>query len=253
MEAYIQSIVGVAGLAIGITYVAGGMIVSLHLSRYGVTDYQIVRVKYLVVGLTYLITAISILVLSGIPAFFLAASSQWIHQSLFILSLLVSLGLLWLWSRPVGRVIPWSWRLWVAAGALATIFPVVVIIRQTLGAQTDFYSVVLIVEAVVAGVLAFIGQVYYYARYLYADPGSWLGSTDPIGSGVPVNVQLAGEEKDIELLDHMGASTARPGLTEKVLLLDETDTHYIIGVARDKGIRAVKVTKDIVKAILYLG
>ena len=43
----------------------------------------------------------------------------------------------------------------------------------------------------------------------------------------------------------------QPETTDKVLLLDETAAHYIIGISSQAGIKAVEVSKDIVKAIRY--
>jgi hypothetical protein len=248
----IQAIASIAGLILGATYIIGGLIISLHLSRYGVSDYQIVRVKYLVVGLTYLANAVAILALTALPSFLAIALEQFYQQSLLVVSLGASLGLLWLWSRPATAGMNHQWKLWVALGTFATCFPLMVIIRQMIAPEITFYTGFLIAEGVLAGILSALGQVYYYARYLYANDQTFLGAADPIGSGTPISIQLAGDEANITHLAHLGVSTVRPGLTEKLLLLDETESHYIIGITRDKKTRAIKVTKDVVKAILYL-
>jgi hypothetical protein len=41
-------LITVGGLALAIMYVTGGFIVNLYLSQYGVTQYQILKVKYVV-------------------------------------------------------------------------------------------------------------------------------------------------------------------------------------------------------------
>ncbi len=40
----LESLISFAGVALGATYLVGGLVVNLHLSRYGVTEYQILRV-----------------------------------------------------------------------------------------------------------------------------------------------------------------------------------------------------------------
>jgi len=95
----IETLISLAGLALGATYVIGGLIVNLHLSRYGVTQYQILRVKYFVVGLTYFTNFIAILFLAAIPALFVVASNLLLQQIFLIASLLASVGLLWLWGK----------------------------------------------------------------------------------------------------------------------------------------------------------
>lgn len=246
--------INVAGLVLGVTYVIGGLIVNLHLSRYGVTEYQILRVKYLVVGLTYLTNFIAILFLATIPAFFVATTSPLIQQAFLIASLLASVWLLWLWGKSAStdkRAMLFSWRFWVAVGTVSSVYPIMVGIRLALTSQITYESAISIAQAFLASVLSFVGQIYYYARHLYGRHNTIFGSIDPIGMGIPVYVQLAGESESIALLVGLGIPTLKPETTDKVLLLDETDTHYIIGVSREKSIQAVKVAKDMVKAILY--
>ncbi len=36
----IDLLISISGFALAVTYVAGGLIVNLHLSRYGITQYQ---------------------------------------------------------------------------------------------------------------------------------------------------------------------------------------------------------------------
>jgi hypothetical protein len=257
-----QTIAGAVGLVVAITYVIGGLIVNLHLSRYGITEYQILRVKYLVVGLTYLTNFIAVLFLAAIPATLLIESSSLLQYVFLVASLLASVWLLWLWGRPLRTskqrtLRSWgSWWFWLVLSTVSSIFPIMIGIRLLLNALITFESGVLIILAFLASVLSFIGQIYYYARYLYGHPnptfGSF-GSVDPIGMGIPVKIRLAGEAKDISLLKSMGVPSVQPELTDDLVLLDETDTHYIVGIPIDGDIRAAKVKKDIVKSILYLG
>lgn len=252
----VELLISLAGLALGATYVVGGLIVNLHLSHYGVTQYQVLRVKYLVVGLTYFTNFIAILFLAAIPAVFVAASSPLVQQGFLVVSLLASVALLWLWAKPARpRAFIFSWRFWVLVAALSSIAPLTVGLKAGLtlglGGQINFESALLSGLAFLAGVLSFVGQIYYYARHLYGKPNAIFGSVDPIGMGIPVHVQLAGEKEKLALLGQIGVPLAKPEATDKVLLLDETDTHYIIGVSGETGVRAVEVAKEIVKAIRY--
>lgn len=252
----LQVLIGISGLALGATYVVGGLIVNLHISRYGITQYQVLRIKYLVVGLTYFTNFIAVLLLAAIPAIFVVASSLLLQQVFLIASLLASVGLLWLWGKSTpSKSFLFSWRLWVIAGAISSIFPLLVIIKLGLiwglGKSINYETILIFVQACIAGVLSFIGQTYYYARYLYGRHNVVFGATDPIGTGIPIQVRLTGEKDKISLLTNVGVPMLNPETTDKVLLLDETDTHYIIGIPEETRFQAVEVAKDIIKAIRY--
>jgi len=244
---------------LGATYLIGGLIVNLHLSRYGITQYQVLKVKYLVVGLTYLTNFIAILFLATIPAVLTVTLSLLFQQIILIASLLTSIWLLWLWGKPTNsKSFFFSWRFWVVVGAISSIFPLMVGIRLGLGLTfgqgfpINYEFSVMLVEAFLAGVLAFVGQAYYYARHLYGKPNVVFGSVDPIGTGISVQVQLTGEKGKITLLSNIGVPMLNPETTDKIVLLDETNTHYIIGITSKAEIRAIEVAKDIVKAIRYI-
>lgn len=252
----VDTLISVVGLALGSTYVIGGLIVNLHLSRYGITQYQVLRVKYLVVGLTYFTNFIAILFLAAIPAVFVVASSLLLQQIFLIASLLASVWLLWLWGRSTySKSFLFSWRFWVIVGTVSSIFPLMVSLRLGLtlglGGPINYESALTFGQAFLASVLSFVGQTYYYARHLYGKRNVIFGSIDPIGMGIPVQVQLAGEKDKISLLANIGVPMLKPEATDKVLLLDETDTHYIIGVPNKTDVQAVEVAKDLVKAIRY--
>ena len=118
-----------------------------------------------------------------------------------------------------------------------------------LGGPISYESALSLGQAFLASVLSFVGQTYYYARHLYGQHNVIFGAVDPIGMGIPVQVQLVGEKDKISLLAHIGVPMLKPEATDKVLLLDETDSHYIIGLSSNTGLQAVEVAKDIVKAI----
>ncbi len=96
-------------MAWGAAYLVGGLVVNLPLSRYGVTEYQILRVKYLVVGLTYLTNYLASLLLAVIPAFLLATADLIAPQFVLIASLIASLFLLWFWGGRGATASPTSW------------------------------------------------------------------------------------------------------------------------------------------------
>lgn len=242
----LQSLAGLVGIGLGLTYVVGGLIVSLHLARYGINEYQIVRVKYLAVGLVYLLNVLVTLLLVAIPALALAASPLMVMQGIAVASLGSSLALLIFWARAQeGR-----WRYWVLLGALSLLFPMLIFVRQVLAHPGDLLESVLIGEAVVIGVLGFSGQVYYYARFIYGDATVFAGGIDPTGTGAMGRVRLAGE---IGFLSEMGVPLLNNTLSAEVALIDETDTHYLIGIPSDRGLQAIKIDKSVIKAIQYLG
>jgi len=252
----VETVISVVGFVLGTTYLIGGLIVNLHLSLYGITQYQVLRIKYLVVGLTYLTNFTAILILATIPALYVGTLNFFVQQVFLIASLLASVCLLWLWGKPTNtKSVLFSWRFWVAVGAISSIFPLMVVIRLglviALVGQIGYDVIISIAQGVLTGVLFFVGQTYYYARHLYGRPSLIFGSVDPIGMGIPVHVQLTGESEKISLLTHLGIRMQQPETTDKVLLLDETDTHYIVGISRQANVEAVEIAKDIVTAIRY--
>ena len=120
-----------------------------------------------------------------------------------------------------------------------------------LAGQINYESAISAGQAILAILLSFMGSIYYYARHLYGRQNVIFGSVDPIGMGIPIPVQLAGESENISLLAKLGVPLLQPETTDKILLLDETNTHYIVGISNQEETRAVEVTKDMVKAIRY--
>ncbi|MEM2126405.1 MAG: hypothetical protein QXQ53_08425 [Candidatus Methanosuratincola sp.] len=260
---FLKSIVSIAGFVISVTYILGALIVNLHLSRYGVIEYQILRVKYLAVGLNYLISAFGSTTVALVLAVALFGSNQITQQVLFAASLTTSLVLLLIGIRPnrekpkrTNKILErWPfvvgmafWAFWIGMGAVCNLFPVLAIMHYILLSQNNLYSHILLGQAVLAGIIAVIGQIYFYSRHLYNR-----AVFDPIGMGIASVVQLSGESEKIAHLGNVGIPVLQPGLTDKLLLLDETENHYIVGVTDESNVQAVKVSKDIVKAIRYFG
>lgn len=248
----IQSLAGIAGLLLGGTYVVGGLIVNLHLSRYAVTEYQIVRAKYLAVGLVFLINSVFSLTLAALPAILLSGLPVFAHQVAFAVTLLAFVWVLRLWNWPerAGRLVTrWPWRMWVILNLLMGIFPLLAIFRLSVTRIVTPADMIFAVESGIGAVLLLTGQVYYYAQHLYGHTDQ----SDPIGSGILVAIQLSGQKDDIKHLGLLGVPILQPTLTAPVALIDETADHYLIGIEHAGAIRAIKIRKDIVQAILYLG
>ena len=255
IAAILETLVGASALIVGTVYVIGGLIVNLHLANYGVTEYQILRVKYFVVGITFITNAIAILFLASIPGFLILTLDSYVQQLFLIASLSASILLLWVWGKPATndrRSLLFTWRFWVFTGAIASIYPISAAIRIAISPVITFEIGMMLAAAGLSGILAFVGQVYVYARHLYARPNSVLGSVDPIGMGIAVTVTLAIKEDVMPALRELAIPVQGKLTVGPVKLLDETDSHYIIGLENGKDIRAMKIAKEAVQAILYL-
>jgi hypothetical protein len=255
----LQTIFSGSALVLGFTYIVGGLIVNLNLTRRGITEYQILKVKYLVVGLIFLLQSIGIFALAAIPAFFLlaVANNRLIVQLLNIVSMLAAGSLIVIWAKvPKDTTLIFGkWRFWFLTSTLGTVFPMMILIRQVLVPRFDIYSVVLIVQALMSGVLAFVAQIYHYSIFFYGR-SSPMGALDPIGIGIPTPIQLACDKDGIALLERLGVPITQPGITGDVLLIDETDKQYIIALEKIQDQepveeKSLKISKEMVKAILY--
>lgn len=254
-----QTVFSGSAIVLGFTYIIGGLIVNLNLTRRGITEYQILKVKYLVVGLIFLLQSIGIFVFAAIPAFFLLAiaNSGLVIQLLNITSILAASGLLVIWARvPKDTTsILGQWWFWFVTSAIGAVFSVMILIRQILAPMFDVYSVIVTIQALMSGVLVFMAQIYHYSIFCYGRPKSF-GSLDPIGVGIPIPVRLACDKDELALLESLGIPIAQPGATGDVLLIDETDKQYIIGLKKVQGQKqmgeeTLKVSKEMVKVILY--
>ena len=141
---------------------------------------------------------------------------------------------------------PWV-VLWLL-GALSLAYPVIIGLRQEITGARDLISGIFVAGAILITFVALMGQIYYYARYIYGNPSTF----DPIGMGIPVMVKLAGIDKDITLLAHIGIPSEQVDLTQQVMLIDETDNHYIVGVDVGPQRKVFKINKELVKGIVYL-
>ncbi len=104
--------------------------------------------------------------------------------------------------------------------------------------------------AALVAILSLFGHLYFYTHYVYGDPE--FSKLDMIGMGTPTNVQLAGPSDNLSLLQQMGIPLAQPTLTENLALIDETDSHYIVGIGPNPQMRVFKIDKELIKGIVYL-
>ncbi|HLO31617.1 MAG TPA: hypothetical protein VK249_20865, partial [Anaerolineales bacterium] len=93
----IQNVATVGAVILGIVYIIGGLIVNLNLTRRGVVEYQILKVKYLAVGMIFLVHFLGIVLFTIIPSALIASLSadDVIVQTLSIPSILAALALLY--------------------------------------------------------------------------------------------------------------------------------------------------------------
>lgn len=250
----IQTLLSGSALVLGFTYIVGGLIVNLSLARRGITEYQIVKVKYLVVGIVFLLNSAGSFALAAIPAFFLLIIAEHILiQVLGIISTLAGVSLLIAWARLpqdtkslLGR--RWYWFLASTTGA---IFPMMILVRQIVSLKIDVQSIALLIEAVLVGVLVFIAQIYHYSAFYYGRGSGLFEALDPIGLGVPRLVTMVcNPQKEITLLSELGLPFSQSGIISDVFLIDETDRHYILALKRMGG-KTFVISKEMVKAILY--
>lgn len=256
----LQSLFSGGALIAGATYIIGGLIVNLNLTRRGITEYQILKVNYLVVGVIFLLQSLAIFVFAAIPAFFLLLIEDRVHlgaQLLNILTILAASSLILIWAKvpPDTPSILGQWRFWFFVSALGAIFPMMILIRHLLVPTFDLYSVVLITQALMSGVLIFLAQIYHYSAFYYGRPKPE-GALDPIGIGIPTRVQLACSREEAVLLENLGIPMQPSGITGDVLLIDETDKQYILGLRQSPDQdplekKTFKISKEMVKAILY--
>ena len=253
----IQNVATGGAVFLGITYIIGGLIVNLNLARRGLVEYQILKVKYLAVGIIFLFQFMAVLVFTSVPAFLMLSSANDISflQSINIISVLAALGLLYVWSRypPNTQSFLGRWVFWFSLSTLAILFPVLVLFHQALARETSLDWIINSVLAVPTGALALMAQLYHYSSFYYGRPAR-MGASDPIGIGIPTRVNLVCDGKFSPALQELGLPIDK-NIVRDVYLIDETDQHYIIGLEQvpggDGNNETYKIDKSLVKVILH--
>jgi hypothetical protein len=253
----IQNIATGGAILLGSTYIIGGLIVNLNLSRRGVVEYQILKVKYLAVGIIFFLQVIGVFAFAGLIAFALLNFASVVFlQFINILSMLAALSLLLVWSRYPSNTPSFlgDWKFWFITSTVGAIFPMLVLETELLVPRFYLPWGIVIVQAGMTALLTSMAMLYHYSAFYYGRPrGS--GALDPIGIGIPTRVRLACEADKLHLLESLGVPIETENTTADLYLVDETDRHYIISyqmVTGEKADQTLKIDKDLVKAILYI-
>jgi hypothetical protein len=253
----IQNVATGSAVFLGITYIIGGAIVNLNLTRRGIVEYQILKVKYLAVGMIFLFHFIGVVALASVPALiiFVYTRDLFLIQIISIFSMLGALVLLYVWSRypPNTKSIVGKWRFWAALASVTLLFPLTILFYRIFTPQRGGEWLFLNLLAVVMSALAILAQIYHYSTFYYGRPAG-LGAMDPIGMGIPTRVNLLCDEKVSPALAELGLPIQNNVICD-VYLIDETDVHYIIGKVQipgeDENNETYKIDKALVKVILH--
>ena len=253
----IQNIATGSAVFLGITYVIGGLIVNLNLSRRGVVEYQVLKVKYLAVGMIFLFHFIGVVAFTSVPAFliFLYVRDFFLIQLTSIISVLGSLVLLYVWSRypPNTKSRKGTWWFWAGQSILSILYPMLILFYQLFSPITGLESISNLILAVLVGGLAIIAQIYHYSSFYYGRPAG-SGVLDPIGLGIPTRVHLLCDEKFVPALAQLGLSIEK-NIIHNIYLIDETDVHYIVSKEQVPGgdgtSETYKIDKSLIKVILH--
>jgi len=253
----IQNIAAGSAVFLGITYVIGGLIVNLNLSRRGVVEYQVLKVKYLAVGMIFLMHFIGAALLTSIPAFliFLYVRDFLLIQLTSILSVSGCVVLLYVWARYPPNTKSFTGRLWfwIGQSVLANLYPMLILFYQLFTPRTSIEQWSNVILAVLVSALAVIAQIYHYSAFYYGRPGG-TGTLDPIGLGIPTRVILLCDEKFAPALAQLGLPVEK-SIIRDVYLIDETNEHYIVSKEQVPGNEGnnetFKIEKSLVKVIMH--
>ena len=253
----IQNVATGSAVILGLTYIVGGLIVNLNLTRRGLVEYQILKVKYLVVGIIFLLQAVGVFAFGGLPAFglLLWANNIVFLQIVNLISMVAAIALLVVWSRysASSKSFLIQWRFWFIASAIGAVFPMLVLWRQLLVPNTEWLWIIVSIQGVMTGALTFMSQLYHYSAFYYGRPRP-NRVLDPIGIGLPTRVSLACEEDISSAFAELGLPTQK-NIIHDVYLIDETDQHYIVALEQlpgeESGNKTFKIGKELVKVILH--
>lgn len=253
IENSLQTVVSILGIAAVLMYLIGGLIVFLYLAKYGVVEYQILQTKFLVIGVYYFVIIIASVLLSFIPAILLIYTSNSVYNFLFLLSISISIIFMILrFQIDETRNGFIALLILVLLGSISFIFPIIAIIKASLNNTSIFDSNILIFQASIIFLLSFISQAYYYANCIYGKKRLFFSRNEAFGIGTPIRIKIASDKETITLLSNIGIPVNQEYITEEIVLLDESDRHYIIGIPTKNSYKAVKVSKEAVKSVIYI-
>jgi hypothetical protein len=265
----IQKILATIALCIGGIYLLGGIIVNLYLARYGFSEYQLVRSKYLAAGLVYIFNTIVVIGLTVVLNVIFPLSSFWGLQ-LRSLTSFISLMLLailyynqkfhlrtknFLSRYLTKRGLSTGAAIWWLASLGISIYPVSVALSYDWlkrNVPETYHFKLQIVLAILYGVAGFSLMTLYYGLEMYANTLSIGPNTSRfIGTGIKQRVRFVGKPEDIELIKQLGIPTENPQSTAEVFLIDETDNYYLVVLHVGQKEKAAKINRDLVKGIAY--
>ena len=258
----IGNIASVAGFFLGIIYGIGLFIVTIHLTRYGITSVYLVQARYLVVGFVYLVHVFGMIFFSA-PAAIIVMFTVGLENSTYIL---LPVGLIALILLVLPSYSPKDfekrmrrryksdlnakkyWKFWHI-----TMFCSLLVIWQSL-AQTyylgdtnsNFFSFSIL------GILLFASTVYY-TIFLYQSPIT-VGNPvlELVGAGQPIRIRLAVNKDKISSFQEYGLFPSQEKLSNPLLLLDETNEEFLVLIKFEEVDRAVKINKSVVDSVIYL-
>lgn len=258
----IQNVATSSAVGLGFIYIVGGLIVNLNLTRRGIVEYQVLKVKYLAVGMIFMFQFFGVVIFTMIPVvlfFFFSYNTtavQLINRTTSILSILAALALLVVWSRypPNTKSHAGKWWFWFVLSVFAMLYPLFVLLHQILAPNNSFEWISYSILAVLVGALTILAQIYHYSSFYYGRPSS-AGAHDPIGMGIPTRVNILCDKSLSPALKELGLSVQK-NIIRDVYLIDETNDQYIIsqeqvpGGAGDN--KSYKINKNLVKVILHI-
>jgi len=253
----IQNTATGGAVILGVIYVFGGLIVNLNLTRRGIVEYQILQVKYLAVGLIFLFQFLGVALSAMIPVtlLFLFSYNLLTIRLTSVVSILAALTLLRVWSRypPNTTSFMGRWPFWFGMSVLTLLYPMFVLLSQTLLPITSFELIPINILAVLTGLLAILAQIYHYSSFYYGRP-TRTGALDPVGMGIPTRVNILCDKSLSPSLRELGLSVQK-NIIRDVYLIDETNDQYIISPEQvpggDGDNKSYKINKSLVKVIMH--
>jgi hypothetical protein len=257
--------VSLIGFILGIIYGVGLIIVTIHLSRYGITNIYLIRTKYLVVGFTYFLHMLGMGILSALVVLVstLLLGLNTVVYVLVPISALGYIALFWFGFFPdslehiVQRLSKRrsssspthvKWGIWRSAIFCSFFLFWYCLIQSFIIGDTALraMSITLLVAVSLIGIV-------YYTLFLYLAPISvGIPALELIGSGRPIQVRLTVDKEAISGLKKHGLFASHDETSEPVSLLDETEKYLIVLVELDGEKKALRVSKSIVHSVIYL-
>jgi hypothetical protein len=266
-----QKLIGILALGVGGLYILGGFIVNLHLSRFGVTEYRLLKAKYLAVGLQFLFGSSIVMGLIFIFNLIVPIRTLQDLQIRLIVSLIfLLLSTLAYYNQKFHAQIKHFWVKFLRQSEEAAVFHTWSLMMFGMGlfpislavsynsiniitANTEYLHL-FILMGLLDGIAGFALVILYFGVELYANPVP-MGpeAADFIGTGKMQKVQFVGKSEDIELIKQLGIPLETHCRTTELGLLDETDDYYLVVIYKGEEGKAIKIHRELIKGIAYHG